>query len=630
MENKTYVDIISLLNENKDDYMTSEQIAYTLSISKRTVLTYLNKIKDDAADHGFKIITKQGYGCKLIIKDDEIFSEWYTNLFEKENISDVQKRRKVIFNKLISSSNYVNIYDLADELYISVSSARKDIKHLQPLIKKYNLTLKHSHSRGYIIVGEEKDIRNAIAKECSDYLEYMNGEENREHHTKILDMLTASIEKNLTSNNISISSNSVNSLAIHILIAINRIETNNAIKVGSLQANDRKTKEYLTAEKINEDIEKIFGLSLSKDEVYYFSQHIKRNNAALDRNLVINLEDPEVITFYNLFLRAIYIHSDIDFFNDDNLRLNLMNHISLFLYRLNHDDQIKKSNLSSIKDAFPYANELAVIGLRAIEEKYQKSISEEEKLYFAIHLALSLETNKDLKKYNLAVILDDSATIFKLISYKINQILKERINIIQLFSFDDVNEEALDQFDIIINATGKKLWFEKPTISTGEFISDNDITLIKLIMDKLDEQNDLDEFMSKDLYFVLDCGTKEELLECVIEKIADKLCFNSNEFYQSVIERERYSSTAYSKRIAIPHPLDSAKFPNFISICRLNKPILWDDKYVQLVFLFSLNSSQKTIQIFFKELSKIILSNDKIFQLQKTNSYEEFIEVFYK
>ena len=62
MENKTYVDIISLLNENKDDYMTSEQIAYTLSISKRTVLTYLNKIKDDAADHGFKIITKQGYG----------------------------------------------------------------------------------------------------------------------------------------------------------------------------------------------------------------------------------------------------------------------------------------------------------------------------------------------------------------------------------------------------------------------------------------------------------------------------------------------------------------------------------------------------------------------------------------
>ncbi len=148
-------------------------------------------------------------------------------------------------------------------------------------------------------------------------------------------------------------------------------------------------------------------------------------------------------------------------------------------------------------------------------------------------------------------------------------------------------------------------------------------------MDKLDEQNDLDEFMSKDLYFVLDCSTKEELLKEVINIISEKLCFDGNDFYNSVIEREKYSSTAYSKKIAIPHPIESGKYPNFISICRLNKPILWDDKYVQLVFLFSLNSSQKTIQVFFKELSKIILSNDKIFLLQKTETYEEFIDVFY-
>ena len=91
MESKIYADIVSLMHENNDDYMTSEQIAYTLSVSKRTVLTYLNKIKDDADGHGFEVITKQGYGCKLIVKDHDIFSEWYADLFEKENISDVQK-----------------------------------------------------------------------------------------------------------------------------------------------------------------------------------------------------------------------------------------------------------------------------------------------------------------------------------------------------------------------------------------------------------------------------------------------------------------------------------------------------------------------------------------------------------
>lgn len=632
MKNRTYAEVIRILLENKDkDYCSSEQIAYALNISKRTVLTYLDKIKGDCAQAGFEVIAKQGYGCRLIIRNEDRFYDWFASINEQEPLSDVEKRRKIIFHKLISSSNYVNIYDLADELYVSASLIRKDIKRIQPLIDQYHLTLKHSHSHGYIIIGEEKDIRNAIAKECSDCLEYIAKEENNEHRNQILDMLSASIEKNLIASNISISSQSVNSLAIHILIAINRIETDNAIRVPNIQEHERKSAEYLTAEKINKDIERIFGISLSRDELYYFSQHIKGNNStALDSNLVFDLDDPEVITFYNLFLRSIYKRGEVDFFNDDNLRLNLMNHISLFLYRLKHDTQIVRSNLLSIKDEFPYANELAIIGLRAIEEKYGKDISEEETLYFAIHLALSLETNKDFKKYNLAVILDDSVTIFRLISYKINQVLKDKINIIQLFSYNDLNEEALAQFDILINATGKKLWFDKPVISTGEFIADNDITLIKLVMDKLDEQNDLDEFMSKDLYFVLDCSTKEELLHTAIQAISKKLGFNADEFYKSVMDREKYSSTAYSRRIAIPHPLESEKYPSFISICRLNKPILWDSKYVQFVFLFSLKNSQKTVQVFFNELSRIILSNDKIFRLQKAESYEDFIKEFYK
>ncbi len=629
MQNKI-VDVTRLLYENHDnDYITSEQIAYTLGVSKRTVLTYLDRIRDESFGNGFEIVAKQGYGCKLNIKDINAFDKWFYRLQQDEQVTEVEKRRMMIFNRLISSSNYVNIYDLADDLCVSVSSARKDISSLKSLIEKYHLQLKHSRSKGYVIVGEEKDIRNAIAKECSSFIQYMSEVQGEEEQTQMLDLLHMSIEKNLAKKNISISHDSVRSLAIHILIAINRIETNNTIKISSIPSIERKSVEYKVVERINRDINRIFGISLPKEEVYFLCQHIRSQNA--DTNLDIDLEDSEVIAFLNLFLKTILEQTRINFFDDDNLRNNLINHIFLFLKRLKSGDQIVKSNLSSIKDAFPYANELTVIGLIPIEKKYKTTISEEEKLYFAIHLELSLETNKDVKKYNLAVVLNNSETIFRLISLKINQALKDRINIIKMFTSDNLFEKDIEQFDIIVNASAKKLWFDIPTISIGEVVYDSDIELIKLIMDKLDEKSNVNEYMSKDLYFKIDCQTKEELLMHVAQKAADKYGFDAQQFYDSVMARESYSSTSYSKRIAIPHPIESNKYPNFIAICRLNKPILWsEDKYVQIVFLFSLHGSESTIQSFYKELAKLIQSPDKIFQLQKTDSYEEFVETFYR
>lgn len=631
MKNKNYADIIRYLAENKENgYISSEQIAYSLNISKRTVLSYLQRIKQDSTALGFRIITKQGYGCALEVCNETVFLAWYNEIFENEIISDVEKRRKMIFIKLILTSEYVNVYDLADELYISASLVRKDIKNLKPLVEQYNLKLKHSHSHGYLIYGEEKDIRRAIAKECSDYLENFSLDSHKEYRTEVLEMLSTSINKHMISANISISPQSVNSLAIHILIAINRMETNNAISVTGISDSIEDSIEYITAEKINEDIKDIFGLSLSKDEIYYFSQHIRGNNgSALEKNLVTDLDDIEVIGFYNLFLRGIYKHSNIDFFVDTNLRYNLLNHISLFISRLKDDTQIVRSNLSRIKDEFPYANELAILGLREIEQKYQKSISEQETLYFTIHLALSLETNKSLNKYNFAVILNDSVTVFRLISHKLNQILKDKINIIQFISPEKYTAMNVFDFDIILDTTGMNKR-AKHQIYVDKFLSESDVSAILMAVEKLDEKNNLNEFMSEDLYFELECGSKEEVLKKMIHQICQKYSFDENEFYCSVIEREKCCSTAYSKKIAIPHPLDSSKYPNFISVGRLSKPVLWNDRHVQLVFLFSLSSSQKVVQGFFDKLSKLIMSNDKIFLLQKTDSYQSFIEEFYK
>lgn len=494
-------------------------------------------------------------------------------------------------------------------------------------MEKYDLCLKHSYSHGYLIVGEENNIRNAISKEIStvnpDYLDLYSGR----HNTETLNQLTKSIEKNLRDFDIAISDKQVDSLVFHVLIALNRIETNNPIKCEPNY--NKETVEYQVSQLINKDIENIFDMTLSDDEVYYFSKQVKSNSPVMHEIEGNIEEDDEVIIFYNIFLRGIYDYSDINFFDDDNLRISLFKHISLFLYRLKNKSQIEKSSLTKIKDEFPYALELAVYGLKGISRKYNRYITEAESLYFAIHLALSLESNKSIKKYNIAVLMDESETLFRLITHRINSVLKEKINTIQLLRYKDlVKQERLENVDLIINSTGNKLWFDIPMISIKDYLSDSDMVSIKQTLEQLDNRNELEKFICKEMYFVMECESKEEVLKNTIHAINKINNLDEEKLYASVMNREQYCSTAFSNRIAIPHPLDPGEFPNFISICRLRKPVLWDDKYVQLIFLFSLDGSETATKEFLDKLSKIIMDDKKSISLNKTSNYEEFIHEF--
>lgn len=621
--------LIELLKAPKQEYVSSSSLAFSLNISKRTILKYLTLLKEDLKKHGAELVMKQGSGCLLEIYDQELFDDYYQELIKSdENETDTPEgRRKQLLHKLISTNTFLNIYNLADELYVSPSLLRKDISTLTPIIKKYDLELKHSHNNGYMIIGDEKNIRKCIFRECMNAASLIV-EKTSTHKTKILSQLHDAIAESLNVMNIITTAESINSLSIHILIAINRIETGDVMAHDEAFDEIKNSIEYQAASLINDSIQKMFHTSLPDTELCYFSLHIngkKRNIINIDEDTAQNRE---VVLFYNLFLRGILKIYNLDLFDDQDLMSNLMNHIPFFLNRYKNKLQIRKSNLSIIKDEFPFAYELAVCGLSYALKEAANSISEEETLYFSLHLALALDKkDENTRKYNIAIISNDPVGIFKLISNKLSKHLHQQINIIQLFSYDELSENKLDQFDLLINTTNMKLSIEKPTVYTQQFLSDNDIEIVRLMMNKMNKTSQLSDLLSKKLFFTIQAKEREEFLAKLIQHIQSEICL-SNEFYESVLERERLGSTAYSNRVAVPHPLHPGKFPSFIAVCRLKKPIKWYDKYVQLVFLVSFNAATDSTRIFFDRLSKAIMDKNQIQLLLKAENYEDFIDIF--
>lgn len=618
-----------LLKAPKNEYVSSSSLAFSLNVSNRTILKYLTILKKELSEHGAELVMKQGSGCILVIHEQDLFDDYYKQLIKSnENDTDTPEgRRKQLLNKLISTNTFLNIYHLADELYVSPSLLRKDIRYLLPIIKRYDLELKHSHNNGYMIVGDEKNIRKCIYRECMNTSTLMV-EKSNIHKTKILNQLHDAVSEALSSMNITTTVESINSLSIHILIAINRIETGDIMAYDASFDEIKNNIEYQAALVINKSIQDIFHISLPDNELCYFSLHIngkKRTFVNIDEDSILNRE---AIIFYNLFLRGILKIYNLDLFDDKDLMLNLVNHIPPFLNRYKNKMQIRKSNLSIIKDEFPFAYELAVCGLSYAFKNPEVQISEEETLYFSLHLALAIDKKDEcMIKYNIAVVSNDPVGIFKLISNKLSRQLHQQINIIQLFSYDELSDKKLEQFDLLINTTNMKLSFEKPTVYTQQFLSDNDIEIIRLMINKLNKLSQLGDLLSKKLFFTIQAKEREELLTKLIKYIQPEINL-PNEFYESVLERERLGSTAYSNKVAVPHPLHPGKFPSFIAVCRLAKPIMWSDKYVQLVFLVSFNAATDSTRIFFDRLSKAVMDKNLIQQLLKAENYEEFIDIF--
>ena len=105
----------------------------------------------------------------------------------------------------------------------------------------------------------------------------------------------------------------------------------------------------------------------------------------------------------------------------------------------------------------------------------------------------------------------------------------------------------------------------------------------------------------------------------------------NNNATMSIFEREEMSSTSIGDLVAIPHPIYNECGTSFISILILNKPIIWDDLFVQVVFLLNVEKGKMNLwEPMFLKLYNYIKLKNGVNSILKNKSYEVFINEFEK
>lgn len=614
--------VIAILEKSADEYCTSSLLASELQVSKRTII---NTIKAINANEQIIISTKKGY--KLV-----------KNLSKKQSINpEYPDERKDYIIWILLTNKDINIFDLADQLYVSSSTIKNDISDLKKdLLRKFNLTIIYKQDR-ISISGEEKDIRRLfdwrIRKESCDKFTTLNFLQVRFPNIDIVQIKVV-IQSELQKQGVFINDFQLIAIILHLCIIIQRSETNNYItEKSNNHFSKNSSPEFIAAEKILMKIENIFPKCNFNDfEKNNFSLLIASNSTHSNADSILYEHiDSSIIALTDTIFEKVTENFGMNLISP-SFKNRFMLHLSSLLFRCENNITSKNDLVLITKNKFPLIYEIATYIAYQIKVNTGYLINDEEISFIAFHIGN--EIDEQLQKSSLIRC--------ALVAYQYNQIDYHLANkITSLFgskliivATDTSDKEAYEFADVDLIITVLPIITEQEYVIVHPLLSQEDIETLEKKIDKLiNHKKNMQMRQSVSSLFKKEFFIKNSPIENEHQAITE-ICniffqkgYIDKDFVNSVFEREKLSSTAFGN-YAIPHPLVVSAKKTAIFVLINEKPVKWNESNVNFIFLLCVSEQDK---LMFKDLfsSLIYLLTDiKIKQkLVSVNNFDEFISI---
>jgi len=158
--------LFSLLESmTADAYKTSLEIAKENNVNEKTIRTRMKELQQELDGNGATIISKQRWGYKLCIQEQEIFELWKKEVREKikNAVPDsTEARIQYVLALLINRNDYIKIETLGEFLCVSNKTISMIIKAVENLLKEYDITIIRKPYYGIKLSGDEFSIRKCL------------------------------------------------------------------------------------------------------------------------------------------------------------------------------------------------------------------------------------------------------------------------------------------------------------------------------------------------------------------------------------------------------------------------------------------------------------------------------------
>ncbi|WP_071441381.1 BglG family transcription antiterminator [Traorella massiliensis] len=615
--------IIHLIT-NQNDTITCERLSQLLNYSKRTIqndIAYINKKTN--------LIINTPYGYKI---DPTVLSQIDPSLFV-ENTNNTH----IILRRLIKKNKTYNINQLADKLYISVSTLEKEIKKISKILADHNLELKRE--RGSIsIEGSEyykrKLIMELIKEETSSTFNSIN------NISKYFDQLNFTRIQTIVNESINrhgyyVDKNYSFNLYLNITIALFRMKS--AIYIKDLPKNyvDQQSVEYQISKDICKSYSLHWNIQPHEEDIIYIALLLSgqiKNQEYLHSNEKTNpVLAPDFIRRIDQILSETfnYYMFSIDYFKSLQ---NFAMHIDGMIKRIRNNQLISNDILDTLKKNCPFVFEVSIHISKKIADEFHIEISDSEIGFIAVHIGLLMNASEvDLIKVKILLICSDYLNLIDTVSAQILKYHKDYIDLTVVTpDEDDINIDY--NVDLIIsikpiNIIGKKVIIISPLYTVADELKIYHAINEKLIEKDIANKNKvLSSYFHEHLFFKTDAySTKESAIRFLCEKIIG-FGLEKQGYTEKVLYRESLSTTCFFHTFAIPHSMDFSNTKTMFTVLISEKGIQWDDSLIHIVLLITISKQDKKIfKTVYDSIIRSLSDTSKIPKLIHSKDLSEFI-----
>ncbi|EAK8452407.1 BglG family transcription antiterminator [Listeria monocytogenes] len=620
----TQKEILAYLHKQENKWVTSNELAAFCECTTRTIRNNISKINEVTPN--LIRSAKQGYQINQRIP------------FELQTESDVTERKSKLLLELIKNSTKgVDLFELADILYISEVTLKKDIQQLKNELKEADVQIVTSKNR-IKLIGKERAKRKymiSLLYEEGGYRESIKSRIQEMIEFVSIDKLQNIVKEVLAEESITTNQYSMMNIVLHYAISIVRIQQGNTLIETQKTLIRKHSKEYEISKKIAKILSEEYQIHFSEAETKQLGllyvglqneQSANANHGELDQFV-----DKKIIEALKSVLANVEETYLIDLQNEQ-LFIKLAIHVQSLYYRSRYKAYTRNLSLLDIKTSYPVTFDIAVYISSLLQEKLTIDFNEDEISFIALHIGSFLESeNRDYIRLEIGLLIEDYHDL------RTNMLKKLRARFENEATIKLIeNEDYEENFDIILT-TNRDIALEKAgsifihpllTMKDIKKISNRIQTKKKILENHLRGQQ-IDRYIVRSLYAnQIDPSelTPAKIREQMISKM-EKQTFVTPEFKEKVEKREQMAPTSFPSGIAIPHSIKNDALQSGVSIMTLQEPIYWNDVKIKIIALVAISKKDATeFNDFFEKFVEIVSEPINTKRLSMAESFEAFIQ----
>lgn len=634
--------ILRILLEN--DIVTNAYIADKVGLVEKSVRSKLNILNEFLEQNNLGLIEKkQKVGIWLNASAEQ---KRKIQIFISQNESnlkaqDIQKRKnemiRLIF--MMKPNQPLTIANIADKMYISTPTALGVFKDVTLWFKENGIKIRTVRNKGICIEAAESVYRKVLKHYILQNCEGKNLQSDLEKYFPGLDVVRARelLLRTEEQWRLAFSDYSFREIWICLCIAIYRMTGRNP-QSGLTEEEEKEImnhNEYSFAQTLCEKLSYEFQMEVKHREVVALAEAILcanfvGGNISNDNNEMSVFDyDIQFRKFITEIIETMSVILDEDLTEDSILFTGLLSHIRPTIFRLRYGYRKSEAMLSYVKNEYKNVYRAAWSTCPLFEEYFEVQASEDELIYITLYVQVALERRK--RPIHSVLVTQSGVGHSQLLSLKIKKEFP-RIKEIEISRVQDFTELDCKQIDIIFST--ETLPFEHQNIiQINPAMTDEAIVALKREVKRVVEHiAKNEEHLGVSCYTMLkpelllcnvEIRTKDEIIRVLVDKLEES-GYVSEGYYESVMEREKATTTAIGNGVAIPHGYSQFVNDSKVCVCTLKNPISWNGEMVDVIFLLAVKMKTaqqvKDIQQFYKYFIRLTDTDEKVDVLRSITS----------